>query len=314
MRRWSHLIALTVCLSITGLAGAGILPAARAQDDALDLIRAAYEDYDSWGSFQATVQSRSNYALAGETQDGTFWQQLERGITLLGWYDMADEPTVALEVDGYVSESGQQGRQTANSDVSFMVSAALIDGERQWRGRYEADPPTRFSLPDDWTPVPTGAVAVDLMGGAYLRQDDSDPFAGNWETWLDAALDVDGPQTVNIDRSSRGDLYLVDIDPEAVVDALERRFMQLTAEADAYLARDILLGALVDNSIVTWGVVLDPTSGELRGQYVLIDISITLDADALAAPLSQVSFELNDKYNVLFSAVNEPPRFPELPE
>jgi hypothetical protein len=312
MRRAALFITAAV-IAVVLLAGPALrLPASHAQDEVPASVREAYQAYTNWEQFSAEVRQASNFALSGKKDDDSFWQQNEWEFELSGSYDIAaaDGPLAVMTASRYAQATGGMGDESAESVLAFNLDLARVADEVYWRGSFTADPDGGPDVPGEWD-IPTDRDIDPLTLNGYLLRERTDPFVGDAEAWLDAVRTVDGPRTFDIDRSTRGKLYVMDIEPVAVRDALEDRLQLMAAGVDEYIEMDVLLDSLLDEATVTWGVILDPDSDQLRGQYVTIDLSARLEVPGYAL----VSVQWYDEDNVLFDQVGQPVELPDdLPE
>jgi hypothetical protein len=69
---------------------------------------------------------------------------------------------------------------------------------------------------------------------------------------------------------------------------------------------DTLHNALLEDSILTWYVALDPSTGRLLLQTVEMRLSAELGPEEIAEDFRSLSVEASQSQTVVFSAVNEP--------
>lgn len=320
-RQWLSLILIAALVLAGGLLPArGALPV-RAQDDAAERIRAAYEAYEEWDTYQFQLQSTALYAVVVDGKEQYFWQTLERSISMIGWYDQSNPTNLmaSMTITANSSDSTDTGGGRVPATWDLDMDVAVLNGEPFWRGTYAADPVDDFSLPQEWSSFSSSDFSgvpalVDLSLDRYLHQTDLDPFIDDFEAWLNAAASIDGPQRTNLDRQTVGDMYTVTVNIADVPGALEDRFSNLTQGDQAVVSQDALLSSVRSASTLTWVVVLDPDSGRLMAQSVSFDISGQPEAAALAQPYTTLSLRVNDERRVVFSNVNEPVDTSALPQ
>ncbi|NDJ75455.1 MAG: hypothetical protein GYB65_04275 [Chloroflexi bacterium] len=292
------LIALVVMLVLAGVGG---IPTA-AQDDAetLERIRAAYDAYDGWDSFSVVGEQEALYAFSGQQGNAVFWQRNNLDVSFSGAYDRA-ESALSLSISNDTTRSSSNAAEET-SDEYFALDLASAGEDVFWRGDY--DGPARVEVADDWETA--RATSLGLEG--YLLQTRTDPFVGLYTSWLEAVSEIDGPRTMVIDRNTTGRLYVLTLDPAGVQDDLQAAFVALSSGSEAYV--DLDAGDLaVEDWTVTWGIILDLETDQLRGQYLEIEFERTY-ADGELGNFDQVTINLSDTRSVLFSDVNEPIRLP----
>ena len=210
---------------------------------------------------------------------------------------------------GSVGPNAPKGALAPAEDPNTVV--ALVNGEMFWRGELQAASAASITVPAEWTSfsledASAQANLADLGLGRYLLQDERDPFVGDYEAWLDAARSIEGPETIRINRSTSGDLYLIEVELEEAPDVLADRFRALTEGPDALVSRETLLDAIYADSTMLWGVVLHPETGRLLGQYIQLDLTARLGQDAIRDGYRTLTLETSDEQSVLFTGVNEP--------
>jgi len=316
MRRW---IGLMVTIGILVGAGSTTL----AQDDAARRIQAAYQDYETWDTYQVRVADNTDLALVAEGKGAYLWQRRERHIQVSGWYDVTnrDSAAVLLNVSGDSSASTESGGTNTPSSWQADLDVALRNGQLFWRGSYSANPGDTFALPGEWTGFSvTDAddipAFVDLALGRYLLQEGADPFVEDYDSWLAAAESIEGPETITWDRRSRtqGELYRVEVDLTAIPDIVGNRFDSLTRGQEAIVDRQALLDSLYENSTLIWQVVLEPGTGRLLGQNTELDLNAKLGSEGLVASYATLNLTFSNDQTIAFSNINEAVDTSELPE
>lgn len=315
MERHLYRITLLAVLALAVLGGAGL---SQAQDDARERISAAYRAVEGWQSYHVQVDETSDYAMTAQGAQAATWQRRERDLALSGGYDVTDRDNaqIVLDLSSRVSGSVEQGgTQTPNSwDIDLRIAQAN-DG-LFWQGSLQAEPAEDFALPEAWEPF-TSANAdkvpalADLTLSRYLLENGVDPFLVDAQVWLDAAESIEGPRPFDVDRTRTGDLYVVTVDPAQVPDLFEGRFLALTEGQNALVARDDLLRQLQQTGAVTWGVALDPASGDLIAQFIQLDLEAEIRGSLLQTPYTSMSLAFRSDQSVVFSAVNEPVALPD---
>jgi hypothetical protein len=212
---------------------------------------------------------------------------------------------VSLDISSRVDSSGSETPEGWTLDIS----AALVNGEQFWRGKISASPEEGFALPEDWETFTARQAnnvpaLADVGLDRYLLQA-GDPFVGDYAAWLDAALSIDGPRPFQIDKTTGGDLYVLEVALADAPDLVADRFRSLTDGSDAVADRGALLDSLFASSTVLWGVVIDPASGQLLAQYLQLDLAAKLDSAGLLSPYDSLTLAYSGTQSVLFSAINE---------
>jgi hypothetical protein len=306
MRRWFFVAGLILMV----LVGA-IVPAA-AQDSAADRILAAYQGYESWGSYKATVSETSSYALTAEGYQTSFWERQNRRSRVTAWYDQSDpaNSVVSVNVNSSAQASTDLNDELTPFSWSVNLEAALNNGVLNWRGTYQSDPADTFALPTDWAEFTTQEISQtralsDLALTRYLRQENADPFVGDYAAWLDSAVSIDGPETFSINRSTRADRYTVELNPDDVPGLIDSGVHLLSAEDTVLNNTDALFDALYDNSRIVWYVLLDPATGRLMGQQIQVTLAADLGSGTLKQPYSSLNFSGSTDQSVVFTNINE---------
>lgn len=318
MQRWMHRGIILLIGTLVVLVG---LVPAQAQDEAIEQIRSAYAGYDNWATYQVQINESVRYALVIDGKSDYHWRTQERDVMVSGWYDVTsrDNASVSLAVSGDSSSSVETSEGRTPDSWSVDLEVALLGGELFWRGDYQADPVSTFSLPGEWTSFTSQEVQAlpaftDVAISRYLLQDGADPFVDEFDEWLNAADSVQGPQSFRVDRSTQGDVYVVSVNladaPGVVLDRLTR----LLGEGEEFVDRDALLDSLFENSTLLWGVVLEPETGRLLAQLIELDLSANLGAESLVEPYSSLTLAFSQDQSVLFTNINEPVDTSNLPE
>ncbi len=312
MRR--GIIGLLFIVALVLLSGTGL-----AQQDARSIILRAYQNYEAWQTFQVTVSDSSDYAMTAQGAQTSVWQKREQDMTLSGWYDLTNRGSsvIALDVTNKASTSTDTGtRQRWTVDLN----AALVNGETFWRGTYSTTPADSFTLPTDWTTFGSAdtrsvPVIADLLLNRYLLQDNTDPFIGDYQAWLDAAISIDGPLTRSIDRGqTQGDLYTIEVSLADAPELLENRFRALTDSANPIITnRAAFLNLLENQETFIWEVLIDPATTQIIEQTIQIAISAEIDGSTLNTSYSLLKLEFTDDLRTRFSAINAPLTFTDLP-
>ena len=317
MLRWFRVVVLAVWAGV-GLAGGW--SNLHAPDNTAQRIEAAYDAYTSWDTYTVSLDNTASLALTAQGKAASLWQKQVRYITLACTYDRSDprSPAALVTLKGNSEKSNSAGEAMSASTWTVDMDAALTGGNLFWRGSYTADPDDSFALPDTWEEfAPRQAASVPALDtvqlNRYLLQEGRDPFIGDYAAWLDAADTITGPQSINLDPSTPGDLYIVTV-PLVKVPALLDDYMNTLTDATASIAgRDSLLDSVLANSTLTWRVVLDPNTDRLLAHGLQFDLYVELESDTLADPYSSLSLDFRDETSALFTGVNEPVRLDELP-
>ena len=315
MDRRLYRVTLLAVLAVLVFGGAGL---SAAQDDARERITAAYQDVQSWQSYQVHVDETSDYAMTAQGQQVATWQRRERDLALSGAYDIADRDNarIVLDLSSRVSGSTEQGGTQTPSAWDLDLNVARAENGVFWQGSLDAEPEDEFALPESWAPFSPDETddvpaLADLTLGRYLLEDSADPFLVDAETWLSAAESIEGPQSFNVTRGTPGDLYVVTINPADVPDLFAGRFLALTEGQNALVGRQDLVNQLSQTGTVLWGVALDPATSALLAQFIQIDIEAELDSSLLQSPYSTMSLAFRSDQTVVFSGVNEAITLPD---
>jgi hypothetical protein len=318
MLRWVRVVVLAVWIGV-GLAGGGLVVHAQ-EGDAAQRIEDAYDAYTTWDTYTVSLEDSASLALTAQGKAASLWQKQERNITLSCTYDRSDpdSPVALVTLNGNTEKSDSAGEAINTSTWTVDMEAALNGGNLFWRGSYTADPDNSFTLPDTWEEfAPRQAASIPALNAVqlnrYLLQEERDPFIGDYAAWLETADSITGPQSMNLDRTTPGDLYVITV-PLAEVPALLNDYLDtLTGATDSIAERDTLLDSLLANSTLTWQIVLDPDTGRLLAHALQFDLFAELGSDALADPYSSLSLDFRDETSAFFSDVNEPVSLDNLP-
>ena len=151
-------------------------------------------------------------------------------------------------------------------------------------------------------------LAYRLLGQYHART-----LAVEAEAWLEAAVSVEGPEPVYLDRRTQAALFTVEFALADLPDALRASFWPLTGSETPVVTAEALREALLENSTLTWRVALDPRTGQLLLQTVDVQLSAELGADAIAEGFRSLSVEATQSQTVVFSEINQPLGEIELP-
>ncbi|MBN1681166.1 MAG: hypothetical protein JW966_12845 [Anaerolineae bacterium] len=305
-------VPVLVMIVLVALLGAsGVMPT-RAQADAAERIRAAYAAYDAWDTFSVQIEDNTRYALVVEGKQ-YIWQTREGHATVTGWYDLSQNRAMSalLAYSGALDESTDLNGERTVGGWSADIETAVVEGDLFWRGTFDSQESLAVAVPGDWESATVQGLAavpdlVSMVLERYVVETVPSTSEGRFMDWLDAALSIDGPQTHALTKRTQGDLYIVEVDLEAVPGVVESRLDTLARETDAIVDRDVLLDSLLTNSTFSWGVVLDPDSGALMAHMLLLDLSADLKADALGQNYATLTLAFTDSRTVTFSSVNEP--------
>ncbi|MBN1201764.1 MAG: hypothetical protein JXJ20_07915 [Anaerolineae bacterium] len=318
MRRWIQSVGAVLLAGALAM-GSG-LPA-RAQEDAVERIRAAYNAYEAWDTYQIQVDDAMRSALVVEGPEYSLVQRRQREATITGWYDVTDRdsPLVWLALTGELDESSDQNGEILPGGWSLDMEVAAQGGAMFWRGEYEAEPEPDVALPDDWEPVTVRDMdalpaLVDVALGSYVQDGGTGPLVDGVERWLDAALSIEGPEPYTVNRTTSGDLYTVEVNLAAVPELVADHFRWLTEGPDAVVDQDVLLDALIADGTLTWRVLVDPDTGGLLLQYLTLDLSANLGQGDLLAAYTSLTLAFSGERGVLFGGINGPVDTAVLPE
>lgn len=303
MRRWFLPILILMGLALPPI------PLA-AQDDARDRIAAAYEDAATWQTFQAKMEDTLSYVATAQGYNTLTWQRHNRALDLQATYDRSDdpEPIARLAIEARAATAIGNNNDTSETGWEIALDAAAVGGETFWQGTITTTPDDGFVLPDEWEPfgAEDAAQSPALAGLRLAEMLQPGTLNVDAEAWLQVAGSVEGPEMVNIDRRTRGELYTIEIALADLPEALPEPFWPLTGGESPIVAVDTLHNALLEDSILTWYVALDPSTGRLLLQTVEMRLSAELGPEEIAEDFRSLSVEASQSQTVVFSAVNEP--------
>jgi len=310
MRRW--------LLPIVILIGLATAPAPlAAQDDPRDQIAAAYEEAAAWETYQAELEESFSYVATAQGYDTLYWQRHNQVMSLLGHYDRSNEAGSIgqLAVTSQGATAIDNNGDTSEISWELEVDAAAIGGDTFWQGTITAIPDDGFALPAEWEAFDADSAAQSQPVAALRLIESLQPgaLAVEAEAWLEAAVSVEGPEPVYLDRRTQAALFTVEIALVDLPDALRASFWPLTGSETPVVTAEALREALLEDSTLIWRVALDPRTGQLLLQTVDVQLSAELGADAIAEGFRSLSVEATQSQTVVFSEINQPLGEIELP-